>query len=384
MSDYDWLTVNRLKERLVSADLNALEESGLVDDDTIDYLISFEQAYEPGSRDHWQTGEPAVYPQNTEKWRRVVRPVVSKNISKALRSGNMRLLEYAAGADDDDRDVPFQEALTLEELIHGDDFKIFVFTGEQGGGKSYFAYVLGKYKARLCKRDGIPVRVVTNSLSAVELNEELEFVGSPQDLMDYRMENPGQIVFIFDEASSFFDSKASGHAAQMAKFVPFLRRMRKMRILPIIVSHRAMDIGTDVRKLESVVFIDKPDEDTAVFYDDEKNGELKDKKFEISGYTTDERYDYKSEDLFISWKWDGLDEIVDLMENPQEFKQLWEEKGVVKDLKEKAERIEQAEALKDDRGDLVRACAELDYSQQEIAEFAGISKSMVNSILGVQ
>ncbi|KTG09532.1 hypothetical protein AUR64_17345 [Haloprofundus marisrubri] len=382
--DYDWLTVIRLKERLLSADINALQESGLVDDETIDDLISFERAYEPGSREHWKTGEPAVFPENTEEWRDIVRPVVSKEIGKALRQGNMRLLEYAAGADSDDRDVPFQEALTLEEQVHGDDFKIFVFTGGQGGGKSYFAYVLAKYKVRLCERDGIPVRAVTNSLSAVEMNEELEFVGSPKQLLDYRLENPGQIVFVLDEASSFFDSKGAGHAADLAKFVPFLRRLRKMRILVIVVSHRAMDIGTDIRKLESVVFIHKPDQDKAVFYEDEKDGKLKDKIMEISGYTTDERFDYKSEDLFISWKWEGLDDIVDLMENPQEFRQLWEEKGVVKDLRELAERIEQAEDLKDDRADRIRACADLGYSQAEIAEFADVSKTTVNSILDVQ
>jgi predicted transcriptional regulator len=384
MSDYDWLTVQRLKKRLMSADSNALQESGLIDEDTIDYLISFDRAYEPGSREHYKTGEPAVLPQNTQEWRDIVKPVISKQISKAMRNGNMRILELVAGEDDDDRDVPFQEALTLEEQVHGDDFKIFVFTGGQGGGKSYFAYVLAKYKVRLCERDDIPVRAVTNSLSAVEMNEDLEFVGSPEELLDYRMENPGQIVFVFDEASSFLDSKAGGNAAQMAKFVKFLRRLRKMRIMPIIVSHRAMDIGPDIRKLDSSMFVHKPDDDTAVFYDDEQGGELKDKKFEISGYTTDERYDYESEDLFISWAWDGLDEIVELMENPQEFKKIWEEKGVVKDLREKAERIAKIEELEDDRADLVRACAELDYSQSEIAEFAGVSKSTVNSILGVQ
>lgn len=381
MSDYDWLTVNRLKNRLLSADMNALQESGLLDDETIDYLISYERAYEPGSREHWKTGNPAVFPENTEEWREIVRPVLSKEISKAMRNGNTAILEFAAGIDEDDRDAPFQEALKLEEQIHGDDFQIFVFTGGQGGGKSYFAYTIAKYKVRLCERDGIPVRAVTNSLSAVEMNDELEFVGSPQELLDYRLENPGQIIFVLDEASSFFDSKGAGNAADLAKFVPFLRRLRKMRILPIIVSHRAMDIGRDVRKLESVVFVHKPDEETAVFYGDEKDGELKDKKFEISGYTTDERYDYESEDLFISWKWDGLDEITELMQNPQEFKSLWEEKGVVKNLREKAENIERIEGLEDDRDDLIRDCAELGYSQNEIADFAGVSRSKVKRVL---
>lgn len=379
--DYDWLTINRFKEQVLSADADVLYEAGLVDEETLRDLLSFERAYEPGTRPHYKTGNPAVFARNTEKYREMVRPSASQEIRKAFRSGNMRILEFVAGVDEDDRDVPFQEVLTLEEMIHGDDFKMFVFTGGQGGGKSYFAYTLARYKVRLCERDGIPVRAVTNSLSAVELNEELEFVGSPRELLDYRMENPGQIVFVLDEASSFFDSKAGGHGSDLVKFVPTLRRLRKMGILPIIVSHRAKDIGTDIRKLESVVFVHKPDEQTAVFYETEKDDKLEDKIMEISGYTTDERFDYKSEDLFISWDWDGLDEIYELMQNPQEFKELWDTKGVVKDLRETAERIEKIEQLKEDREELVRTCADLDYSQSEIAEFANMDASRVSRIL---
>lgn len=380
-TDFDGYNLKSLRDKLVnSGDLNALSEAGLVDDDTVDYLVSFERSYEPGDREHWETGRPAARPEDTQHWRDIVRPEISKALHKAVQNGNMSVIEFANGFDDDDHDVPFQEALTLENMVHGDEFKIFVFTGGQGGGKSYFAYLLSNYKMRLCRRDGIPARAVTNSLSAVQMNEDLDFVGSPQDLLDYRLENPGHIVLVLDEASSFFDSK-SGNAHNLQNFVPFLRRLRKMKILPIIVSHRAMDVGTDIRKLDSTVFIHKPDKETAVFYDDSDGDELGEQLLEISGYSTDERYDFDTDDIFISWKWDGLDEIVELMENPQEFKSLWEEKGVVKDLRETAERLEEVRALEDERDDLIRAAADLDYSQSELAEFARVDPSRVSRLL---
>ncbi|MGB9932592.1 hypothetical protein [Haloarcula amylolytica] len=373
--------MKELREQALNADINALADVGLLDEDTVEYLISFEQSYEPGSRQHYKTGKPAVNPENTEKWRRIARQDISQNLRQAVRNGRYEVIEFALGFNEENSDVPFQEALSLENIIHGDEFRILVFTGGQGGGKSYLAYTIGKYKKRLCDRDGIAVRVVTNSLSAVEANDDLEFVGSPEDLLEYRLEHPGEVVFIFDEASSFFDSKAAGNAAQMAQFVPFLRRMRKFRILPIIVSHRAMDIGTDVRKLESVVFVDKPTQDKAVFYEDEKNGELEGKMFEISGYSTDERYEYESDDPFISWKWEGLDRITELMENPRDFQSLWEDKGIVRDLKEKADRIDELQSLKEERDDLIRQCSELEYTQEEIADFASVSRSRVQSVL---
>jgi predicted XRE-type DNA-binding protein len=157
--------------------------------------------------------------------------------------------------------------------------------------------------------------------------------------------------------------------------------MRKMKITPIVVSHRAVDIGTDIRKLDSVVFIDKPDEQTAEFYHEEDNGDLADKVLTLNNYSTEERFEYDTDDLFISWDWDGLDEIVDLMENPQEFKDLWETKGVIKDLRETAEEIQRIEELEDDRKELIEQAAELDYSQSEIAEFAGLDPSRVSRVL---
>lgn len=375
----------KLRESLPSFRLPVLQEAGLIPPEEQEWFDLYRRTYEAGRGDHYEHPDrPAVHYHNSETYVERALPVVEEQIAAAVRNGNESVMDFLRGLDGEDKDVPFQEVLQLEELVHGDEFKIFIFTGGQGGGKSYFAYTMAKYKVNLCHRDDIPVRAVTNSLSAVEMNDELEFIDSPKDLLDYRMENPGHIVFVLDEASSFFDSKASGNAADLAKFTPFLRRLRKMNILPIIVSHRTKDIGTDIRNLDSTVFVHKPNDQTAVFYDDEEeNGALnsEDKILELSGYTTDERYDYESEDLFISWNWDGLEETVELFENPQEFKEVWETKGIVKDLRETADELEQLKSLEEERDDLIRECAELDYSQAEIAEFADVDPSRVSRVL---
>lgn len=377
---FEGYNVARLRDELANEKLPALRDAGLLSADNIQYLESFRESFEPGEHAHYSEDRPAALYHNADKYVRITRRDLGENLRKAVQNGNFGVIEHAMGLAESDSGTPFQELLTLEELVHGDDFKIFVFTGGQGGGKSYFAYTLAKFKMRLCERDNTTARVVTNSLSAVELNDEMEFVGSPRELLDYRLENPGHIVFVLDEASSFFGSKA-GQGADLVKFVPFLRRLRKMRILPIIVSHRAMDIGTDIRKLESVVFVHKPDRETAVFYGDNDGDDLDNKLIEITGYSTDTRYDYESEDLFISWKWDGLEEIVELMENPQEFRELWETKGVVKDLKGVTEEIAAVSELEEQRDELIREVAELEYSQSEIAEYAGVSPSRVSRLL---
>jgi len=379
------ISSSKLRESLPSFRLPILQEAGLIPPDKQQWFDLYRRTYEPGQGVHYQhTDRPAVQYHNSKTYVDRALPVIEEQIATAVRDGNESVMDFVRGMEGEDKDVPFAEVLELEDIIHGDEFNILIFTGGQGGGKSYFAYLLAKYKVRLCERDNIPVRAVTNSLSAVERNEELEFIDSPKDLLDYRMENPGHIVFVLDEASSFFDSKGAGNAAELAKFTPFLRRLRKMGILPIIVSHRTKDIGTDIRKLDSTIFVHKPDKQTAVFYDDEEdNGSLnnEDKRLEVSGYTTERRYDYESEDLFISWNWDGLEETVELFDNPQEFKQVWETKGIIKDLKETAEKINQLEELTNERDEIIQEAAELDYSQSEIAEMANVSKAKVSELL---
>lgn len=378
MSDAIYATA-KLRKQLLNQELDVLRDAGLLSTPAVRFLTKFKQNYQPGMDKHHSKDRPAVHYWNSERYHKIAEPEIAENLSKAVRNGNTDFIQHLIGlVGDDADDTPFAEVLKLEEQLHGDEFKIFVYTGGQGGGKSYHAYAMAKHKVNLCNRDDIPARAITNSLSAVELNDEMEFVGSPQELLDYRLENPGHIVFVLDEASSFFDSKGAGNAANLAKFVPFIRRLRKLKILPIIVSHRAMDIGTDIRKLESTVFINKPNKETAVFYEDEG---MNDEMFRLSGYSTDERYDFESSDPFISWDWDGLDEIVELMENPQEFKELWETKGIVKDLKEVTEELEKVSELEDRQADLIRETAELDYSQEEIAEMADVSQSKVARIL---
>ncbi|QIB75224.1 ATP-binding protein [Halogeometricum borinquense] len=381
MSTNTW-NIEELKQQLYNEELHALREAGLLQESTIDYLERYRQTYEPGQGVHYQTGDPAVNYYDSEQYVNIVRRDISKMLSRAVQQGNLSVVAHAVGlTNKEDSDLPFQQLLQLENLIHGDRFKIPIFTGGQGGGKSYFAYLLAKYKARLCERDGEAYSVVTNSLTAVQENDDIdELVDSPQKLWDYRLANQGTIVFVFDEASSFLDSKAAGNASDLATFVPFLRRLRKMGILPIIVSHRAMDIGTDIRNLDSVVFIDKPDRKTAVFYDSYEAQQAEEALFEITGFSSEDRYEYDTDDLFISWKWDGLEDVVDQFKNPEKLRNVWEKWGIIRELKEKRDKIEELEQLKTERKELAQEAWELDeYDKKEIAEFAGVSPQTVAS-----
>lgn len=88
-----------------------------------------------------------------------------------------------------------------------------------------------------------------------------------------------------------------------------------------------------------------------------------------------------TEDMFISWSWDGLDRINELIEKLQEFRELWNEKGVARELQEIRNEIERIEDLKEKQKRLAKECAELDYPESEIAEMSGLSPATVNRLL---
>lgn len=379
----DYPNFAELKGELQDEKLPALREAGLIPKEKIRWFETYREHYEEGDGVHYEDGKPAQYYYNSETYVNRVRQAVSKTLSNAVKNGNHSVVEHAVGLTDaDDNDsLPFQQYFRLEQLIHGDRFKIPVFSGGQGGGKSYMAYLIAKYKANLCKRDNQTFRVVTNSLTAVRKNEEIDTViKSPQELWKYRLQEPGTVVFVFDEASSFLDSKAGGNASQLAKFVPFLRRLRKMDILPIMVTHRLKDLGTDVRNMDSVFIIEKPTEEKAIIYKSVPDYEDEDVYFTLSGFSTEDRYTYDTEDIFISWSWDGLEDVTELFSEPEQLRSIWETHGIVRDLKDVKEQLDKQEELKQKRKELAREAWELDeYDKQEIAEFSGVSVQTVSS-----
>jgi hypothetical protein len=203
-------------------------------------LESFRQHYEAESRPHFEKDEAAYYYWNTEYYVEVVRREIGENLRKAVRNGNIAVVEHASGLDGDDgMEIDFVEYERLGQLIERPSLLLFIF-GDTGSGKSFTSVSLAElWKLRV---DG---HILTNIRSFAEANDGVVYIDSYPDLIRYAVEHPTvRKLFVADELSSLM----SGYAADRHKVEqlmrPLIRKQRKepFKMSTIGVGHRPGDI----------------------------------------------------------------------------------------------------------------------------------------------
>lgn len=254
VSEYEGWNVKKLRERLLQADINSLADIGLINEDSIDYLISFEDSYIPESSPHWETGEPAYYAENTERWRGIVRRELSKNLRKAIRNGNEAVIKFALGFGNTEEQVAmdFVDYKKLERVMSEPALLLNIFAAPRTG-KTFTAARLADFFLFL-----YPSAVLASNIrSWAEKHPRATYVDGLPALIEWASENPDtRKLAIGDE----FSSEAAWRDIQKSGVEQGIRQFtRKMGKAPynlsiIAIGHRPKDIAPILRNGEMAHF----------------------------------------------------------------------------------------------------------------------------------
>jgi len=315
--DYSGYNVKQLRESLVSSDINALADAGLLDDDTVDYLLTFEDAYEPESQPHYETGEPAWYAEHTELWHSMVRREVSKNLRKAVQNGNQEIIEFALGfVDREETAMDFVDYERLRQVLTEPAMMLFLF-GAMGAGKTYTAFRLVELWRMLTGG-----HVLTNVRSVAEKCDWIHYVSGYADVIRYCIEHPDQRkLLVGDELSSLMSGYSGDRDAVETLMRPLTRKMRKwpFQMSFIGIGHRPQaDIHPSMLNGEMAKFGFKPgatkkqQRKNLAIYDalDGEQGDEDEKLVEVSGIAkTNLAVDT---DESGAWAWPSNEEALEL------------------------------------------------------------------------
>jgi hypothetical protein len=252
MSDFDSLEIKQLRNALQNEDLPALRDAGLLSASAIDYLETYRETYDKHQAPHHETGEPAYWYYNSRQYVNVVRREVGETLSKAVRNGNLPLIQHALGlAATSDSGMDFYDYEVLADLIEEPSLMLLLF-GDTGSGKTFTAVRLSElWEFRV---GGV---ILTNIESFAEANEGVVYVHEYPDLIHYCINNPKKRkLLIADELSSLMSGYPADRHYVETYMRPLVRKMRKdpFRMSIIGIGHRPGDIHPTMNNPELAYF----------------------------------------------------------------------------------------------------------------------------------
>jgi len=234
-SDDRWVSAE-LREALARGDLPALAEAGLLEQQDLEYLLSFKRSVEDA--------------EDTDRYQELLMQAVSKKINKAVEYGNLSVMSHANGISQDRVDastVTFRDK--MEELWKPQDrdhmLNLVIYappppTGPTGVGKTDTAYTLIE--------GGELVHSEYGGLTAASNNttDPFDDVQSWTELEDWLEATDGTKVFLWDEAAQVlqFDDINAGRALSR-----LIKLLRKYECHLILIGHTGKDIPKDVRRM---------------------------------------------------------------------------------------------------------------------------------------
>ena len=252
MSDFDSLDIKQLREQLSNEELPALRDAGLLKPATIDYLESYRETYEPGQAPHHETGEPAHWYYNSTQYVQVVRREVGKALSRAVRDGNLSLIQHSLGLNNNDGvEVDFVDFFKVKELLETPAFMLNIF-GAPRTGKTFSAARLVDLWC-LLNPNGL---VISNINSWAEIHPQGIYTERMPKAIKLSEEHDGPTLLFADELSAegtHSDIQKSGVEAGIRSF------FRKMGKDPydcsyIGIGHRVVEVAPMLRSGELAYF----------------------------------------------------------------------------------------------------------------------------------
>lgn len=245
--------IKSLREALSKADINALEESGLLSERTIKKLISYKRSYEPNTGKHWQTGEPAYYADNTQYWHRTVEQEGSITLAKAVANGDAEQIAFALGwgNEEDKVKLDFVDYYRLKEVLETPALMLNMF-GAPRTGKTFTTARLVELWL-MFHPTGL---VICNIQSWAEKHPKGHYETHLPSMIRATQEHDGPVLLFLDELSSELvhsDLQKSGIEPGLRQF---LRKMGKepYKCSYIGIGHRVTEIAPLLRSGEVAYF----------------------------------------------------------------------------------------------------------------------------------
>lgn len=299
----------QLREQLrnkTSENAKVLREAGLLDKDVIDYLIEFQHYYEPVDDSMPYRAE------DTDLYQKIIKKNASKNLQSAIRNEDTNTIHHFLGVQE--LDVTMEGNRTYEKISRwiARETAINYLAGYMGTGKTDFAILMAEIWSyrKATKNRRLEIATNVKSLSIPEpikekFNIRLKYINNQPELVEWlesENEEDGKDVikrFMFDEASSH----ASGYSKDSSKvtnqFSSMVKLVRKNNGNMDIIGHTGKDVHPDIRRLAD--YVEKKGKKNSAVFENVKEGEGEDKKFDISKIPkTTWSYDTKEES---TWEW---------------------------------------------------------------------------------
>ncbi|NUC74775.1 hypothetical protein HTZ84_21160 [Haloterrigena sp. SYSU A558-1] len=297
-STESWIA-GQLREKLVSPnnDLPTLQEAGLLDKEVIDFLVAFEENYQP------QDLDDPHYAHETERYQRIVKKNVSKNLRRAIRDGDKEVIAHALGVVEQTTSIsPIKLIERLRRWIVR-EAGVTYLAGHMGVGKTDFSLLLGEIWESNTEGE-----VASNIKSC----KQTKTIVRQDDLTDWLESGSGDKLFIFDEASSHATGYSHDASVVVKQLSSMIKLIRKNDGSIIIIGHTGKDLHPDIRRLAD--YVEKESKKELAVFETVEEAEGQDEKFDLDGIPpTSWTYDTKEAS---SWEWatDEEDEGPDLLE----------------------------------------------------------------------
>jgi hypothetical protein len=380
---YSWSFAKLRDEILSSTDsVNALAEAGLLNEDTIRHLNSFEKHHSHDPLDP----ESSYKVENTDYWDQVVRPEVSVNLRNAVKNGRLEEVAYSIGLDSGGSSGSgnIREYERFRRRIKPDP-DLILYAGAMGDGKTADALRTYEFAREVYKTLGDDLAFVGNIKSAAEDAETGYYVYNVLGILDARIRHDGPIFLLIDEASSFLTGYGRDQKFA-ADFGRLVRRLRKLYIIGCFIGHRTEDVTPNIRDMPGLTWITKPDKTTAEIWLDDGPSDQESPDFTLDGL--DDTYiDFDTDDYTI-WQWEGLDLLnatveqgihLDDVDSVDELREILDvEDGV--DEEQVEELVEdQIQSWLDDK---IEEIYEDEQSERATAKRLNVTRHRVQSALG--
>jgi hypothetical protein len=298
-------TAAKVGDSLREGDERDLEESPtywwvshIEDEEILRALLILKEQFAPAKlREHLGSDvEPEDVPDRVEEtrlFRQMFRIGSGETIHRALRDSDLDRQSAIIGLGDRDDAGGTGKLLRLVDRIEG-GYIGYMF-GSMGAGKTDFAIYLSEIWTRMHESE-------TTIGSNIKSFERAETVERYENLTEW-VQNPGERLFIWDEASS----TASGYSAEahevMNKFRGLLQSFRKNRCNLLIIGHTGKDVHPHIRRQARDKIHKESKEKCTIYETVNDNGEPEGKRFSVEGIeATSWNYDTRE---MSRWYWNS-------------------------------------------------------------------------------
>lgn len=350
--------------------------AGLMDEDTIKFLLRAERAYDPDDdmpNNFWDT----TFAQE------IIETEATIQATRAIRNNDIYTAGYMSGLPSHRSDLSGMKAIRRfgEWLCHSEQCKIIYISAPPGRGKTDMALLMAESIVAEYRRAERALRQtevedsVIGRLPTIEIAGNFWFEPTDQNIKTKTIQNfpelekwvdKGSVTdnrwFIWDEASTHLTAQSGENAQRVAESVaPMIKRLRKRGVNCITIGHDSKDVAPAIRELCD--YVEKPSLKKADFYISVRQREGKGHLFSVDEIPQTS-WNYDTDDM-AEWSWEG-----DGYEDDEERYVEWDE----------LEEIVEDELAQYRNAKIVDLYNRTDLTNGEVGDLFGISAGRVSQI----